>query len=75
VNFYTIEKELEFERERLSRISWEKPPRRPRKTLFGPLAAGAGRTLRRVGESLEQWGSPAAPEHEHTHAHGHVPHI
>jgi len=30
--------------------------------VLGPLARTAGRVLRRVGEHLESWSSPAIPE-------------
>jgi hypothetical protein len=72
MNPYAFEKQMEFERERLSRMQTPEPPKRPRKTIWGPLAAGAGRTLRRMGEGLEHWGAP--PHAEHEHAHGNASH-
>ena len=60
MNLYTIEKVHQLESELNARKHLtpqaEKPRRKP---VFGPLAAGAGRTLRRVGEGLESWGTPA----------------
>ncbi len=69
MNPYTFEKEMEFERERLSRLPNHEPPMRPRRTLWGPLAAGAGRTLRRMGEGLEHWGTRAHTDHDHVRGH------
>lgn len=72
MNLYTHEKLMELERERLARMPQSEGTftPRPRKTIFGPLAAIAGRALRRVGEGLESWGSPP-PDHEHKHSHAH----
>jgi hypothetical protein len=71
MNLYAIEKVNELEQERLGNIPHFEPPKL-RKPIFGPLAAGAGRALRRVGESLESWGAPPQPEHDHRHAHRHM---
>lgn len=63
MNLYTFEKLRQFEEERLGKM--RTPPETPkprRKTIFGPLAAGAGRALRRAGEGLESWGAPPPPE-------------
>ena len=38
------------------------PPRRAPSPVLGPLARAAGRALRRIGEGLESWSSPAIPE-------------
>ncbi|HVP06063.1 MAG TPA: hypothetical protein VMT90_10345 [Dehalococcoidia bacterium] len=65
MNLYTIEKLQEFERERLENAARSRRPAPRRKSVFGPLAAGAGRTLRRLGEGLESWGAAPAPEHDH----------
>ena len=67
MNLYTIEKIRELEQERLAAqraalpFDDQKPRRKP---VFGPLAATAGRTLRRFGEGLESWGSPPRSENE-----------
>jgi len=65
MNLYAIEKVRQLETERLGRMQLppdaEKPRRKP---VFGPLAAGAGRTLRRVGEGLESWANPPLPDCE-----------
>lgn len=73
MNMYTFEKLHEFEQERLTGEAKRPRPEKQRRTVFGPLAAGAGRRLRRLGEGLERWG--AAPAHEHDcratgHTHG-----
>lgn len=63
MNFYAEEKLLELKKERLNGrrfIAQDAAP--PRKPVFGPLAAGAGRTLRRLGERLESWANPPLPE-------------
>jgi len=62
-NLYTIEKIRALEQERMSKLPPNSEPQRPRrKPVFGPLAAGAGRTLRRLGEGLESWGTVPAPD-------------
>ncbi len=67
MNPYTMQKLYELDQERLAarngRLKLEsgKPRRKP---IFGPLAAGAGRRLRRFGEGLESWGTPPRPETE-----------
>jgi hypothetical protein len=71
MNLYTIEKLQELERERIARTPHFDEPKPRRKTVFGPLAAGAGRAIRRVGEGLESWGAPPRSEHEHSHPHPH----
>jgi hypothetical protein len=64
-NLYTIEKIRQLESELKTRNQLppdgEKPRRKP---IFGPLASGAGRTLRKVGERLESWANPPLPECE-----------
>jgi hypothetical protein len=61
MNLYTIEKvhqlESELKAQRHIAPDVEMPRRKP---IFGSLAAGAGRTLRRVGEGLESWANPPA---------------
>jgi hypothetical protein len=64
MNWYTYEKLRQLEVERLSHAKPQlesTPPRR--KPIFGPLAAGAGRALRRFGEGLESWAN-VPPPHE-----------
>jgi hypothetical protein len=34
--------------------------------MLGPLALAAGKALRRVGERLESWANPTAPESDGT---------
>lgn len=58
MNLYAEDKIRELERELRRRrlapaLLAELRPRR--QTLFGALAAAAGRTLRRTGEGLEAW--------------------
>lgn len=75
MNLYTHQKLMDLERERLARVSNREHDleqvETPRKSVFGPLAAGAGRALRRVGEGLESWGAPpprsSEPDHRHAH--------
>lgn len=59
MNLYTIEKvhqlESELKAQRHNAPDAATPRRKP---IFGVLAAGAGRTLRRVGEGLESWANP-----------------
>ena len=65
MNLYAIEKVRQLETERLARIQLTPDPEKPRrKPVFGPLAAGAGRALRRVGEGLESWANPPLPDCE-----------
>ena len=65
MNLYTIEKVKQLESELKARTQLTPQPQKPRrKPLFGPLAAGAGRTLRRVGEGLETWANPPLPERD-----------
>jgi hypothetical protein len=71
MNIYAIERTHEIERELRSRHNLPgEPLPAPRKPVFGPLAARAGRALRRAGEGLESWANaPAADERclpEHT---------
>ena len=62
---YTIEKLRELEQARMSKLAPGQPREKTRrKPIFGPLATGAGRTLRRLGEGLESWGAPAPREAE-----------
>ena len=63
MNLYAIEKVQQLESERNAKNQLPPEPERPRrKPVFGPLAAGAGRTLRKVGEGLESWANPPLPE-------------
>jgi hypothetical protein len=59
---YVAEKLRELDRERLSPINHKElqklTSRRP--PVFGWLAGTAGRLLRRVGETLELWATPAS---------------
>ena len=59
---YVSEKLRELEAERARRA----PPRLPStpKPVLGPLARTAGRALRRMGEGLESWATPAIPSRE-----------
>ena len=63
MNLYAMEKvrQLESELNAKKQVTpqAEKPRRKP---VFGPIAAGAGRTLRRVGEGLESWANPPVPD-------------
>ena len=63
MNLYAIEKVRQLDAELNTKkhlpLVDEKPRRKP---VFGPLAAGAGRTLRRVGEGLESWANPPLPD-------------
>ncbi|MEK7247146.1 MAG: hypothetical protein AAB092_01610 [Chloroflexota bacterium] len=68
MNLYTIEKLQELERERLAKMPHFEPLPKSRKPVFGFLATGAGRALRRAGEGLESWGAAPQPEHDHSHA-------
>lgn len=65
MNFYAIEKVKQLESELNTKKQLpphhEKPRRRP---VFGPLAAGTGRTLRRIGEGLESWANPPLPDRD-----------
>ena len=65
MNLYAIEKVRQLDAELNAKKHLppgeEKPRRKP---VFGPLAAGAGRTLRRVGEGLESWANPPLPDCE-----------
>jgi hypothetical protein len=61
MNPYIHEKLRDLDQERLDRLprfSYERPRRR---AVFGPMAAFAGRTLRRAGEGLETWATLPAP--------------
>ena len=62
MNLYTIQKLQELERERLSKLPSAVADKPRSKPIFGPLATGAGRTLRRLGEGLESWGAPPQRE-------------
>lgn len=65
MNLYTIEKVRQLEAELKATKRLPPGPEKPRrKPVFGPLAASAGRTLRRVGEGLESWANPPLPERE-----------
>jgi hypothetical protein len=60
---YVSEKLRELEEDRERRAPVRPPPRR--KPVVGPVARRAGRTLRRIGEGLEAWGSaPATRERD-----------
>ncbi len=60
-HIYVSEKLRELEEERAQR-SLPRPPTNKRPVL-GPAVRRAGRTLRRIGEGLEAWGS-APPARE-----------
>lgn len=60
-HIYVSEKLRDLEEERALR-ALQRPPTNKRPVL-GPAARGAGRTLRRIGEGLEAWGS-APPARE-----------
>jgi hypothetical protein len=69
MNFYAHEKTAQIEQERLAslpEVAFDVPCREP--IIIGPLAAGAGRALRRVGEGLESWGADPPAEHDHPQA-------
>jgi hypothetical protein len=68
MNLYAIEKTKQLESELLNnkRLPPE-PPKPRRRAVFGPLAAGAGRTLRRLGEGLESWANPPLREPDRPH--------
>lgn len=58
MNIYAIERTQEIERElRANRGRLPEPEGSQRRPVFGPLAARAGRALRRAGEGLESWGT------------------
>jgi hypothetical protein len=62
-SFYAIEKIHELETElRAGQKHLIEAERRPRKPVFGPIAARAGRALRRAGEGLESWANVPAPD-------------
>jgi hypothetical protein len=42
------------------------PSSRAPAPVLGPLALAAGKALRRVGERLESWANPTAPESDGT---------
>ena len=65
MNTYAYEKIQELERARLARQPRFEAPRNARKPVFGSLAAGAGRALRRAGEGLESWANVPLPEADH----------
>lgn len=62
MNFYVYEKLRELEAEQAEKRHFPEPTAPRRRPLFGALAAVAGRTLRRAGEGLESWATPAACE-------------
>ena len=65
MNLYAIEKVRQLDAELSARKQLPPEPEKSRrKPVFGPLAAGAGRTLRRVGEGLESWANPPLPDCE-----------
>jgi len=61
-NVYVAEKLRELDRERLAHIRYAElqklRSRRPR--VFSGPASAVGRSLRRVGETLELWATPAS---------------
>lgn len=68
MNLYVEDKVRELERELRQRrpdpaLLAELLPRR--QTLFGALAAAAGRTLRRTGEGLEAWAARQPERGDH----------
>lgn len=79
VHLYVSEKLREIEDERLARarVAVVRATLSRKPTAASRLAAAAGRGLRRVGEFLETWGTPAgerahrdraALAHQHRHA-------
>jgi hypothetical protein len=64
MNLYAIEKVQQLESELNAKKQLPHPEKPRRKPVFGPLAAGAGRTLRRVGEGLESWANPPLPDRD-----------
>lgn len=65
MNPYVFEKLRELDDEQLKNQLYFEPPTSRRRSLFGAVAAVAGRTLRRAGEGLESWATPPAHEHDH----------
>jgi hypothetical protein len=65
MNIYAIEKTTQLERELRNRRPLLPPEEPKRKTIFGPIAARAGRALRRAGEGLEGWANvPITEDHQ-----------
>ena len=64
-HIYVSEKLRELEEERALRALQRPPPNK--RPVLGPAVRRAGRTLRRIGEGLEGWGSaPPARETDAT---------
>ena len=61
-NVYVAEKLRELDRERLARVKHAELQKlmSRRSPVFGRLAGSAGRSLRRFGEALELWATPAS---------------
>lgn len=57
---YVSEKLRELEKDERERYYREPKPKPKPKPIVGPVARRAGKALRRFGEGLEAWGSPAA---------------
>ena len=66
LHLYVAEKMRALDEERLARIHTAEleKVRAQRRSALGRLAATAGRSLRRSGEALELWATPAG-EREH----------
>ncbi len=60
-DMYVREKLRELQEEQLARLRLPQATYR-RRPVAGPLVLTAGRTLRRMGERLESWASPAPSE-------------
>jgi hypothetical protein len=54
---YVSEKLRELDKDKRERF-YREPKQKP-KPIVGPVARRAGKALRRFGEGLEAWGSPA----------------
>lgn len=60
LNPYATDKLRELDQEsRARRRTFAGLPSPSRKPVVGPLARAAGHAIRRVGEGLETWGTPA----------------
>ena len=55
MNWYAYEKVKQLDAELKTNKQQVELPQVRRRPVFGPLAAGAGRRLRRFGEGLESW--------------------
>jgi len=66
VHIYVADKMRELDQQRLAHIPYAelKKPRSHGPPVLGRLAAVTGRSMRRFGEALELWATPAS-EREH----------